>query len=935
MDFSTDFYKKLFTNLNSNAVLLEIDERDRYEPVWCSGEFLEMIGGTLEEYIETERSGEMASIHPKDKDKVAYLFRHRKTKEGLNHLDIRKKTLSGDWCWVRIRYAFFEHEGIKYAYCVYEDINEVKENEARTLAMYRELNKELAAMADNSLAAIRSDLTKGIVEEARGTDLYETDRPGTDIDELFAVRLSSIPLESDRRKFTEIFEPHRLKENYYPGEGPLSLVVFSRRQSGKQCFIKYSASLRKDPETGDMIMLCIETEYNSEKVSEVLNDKVLARQYDMVCYMIGKNYGVVIGEPENIKHGNIFPRNRDGIYSEYIEKEVIPFTDGSVDRDEITKALSYETIREILSGEEDYTVDVPCRIDGEFYHKRFTFYAVDRDTDFYILLKSDMTDVLRKQREQNELLINALDEAERANAAKTAFLSSMSHEIRTPMNAIIGLDAIALQDADLPEQTRDYLEKMGSSARHLLSLINDILDMSRIESGRFTIRKEEFNLRDILDQINTMIGGQCRNKGLYYESRIGRNVGIFYIGDDMKLKQVLINILGNAVKFTPEGGRVTFSVEQTAEFDGKATLRFVIQDTGIGMDKEYLPKIFDAFSQEDSSRSNKYGSTGLGMAISRNIVEMMNGNILVDSKKGEGSVFTVNVTLAKSEGKSSDDEFKAGSLKVLVIDDDPVDCEHARIVLEETGITPDICMSGKEAIDHIEVNAARHEAYDMILVDWKMPEKDGIEVTREIRRIVGPDSAVIVLTAYNWDDIEKEACEAGVDHFMSKPLFPGNVITAYRHARRRKDGIAGKKKPVSDLAGRRILVAEDMAINAEIMMMILSTWKIEAELAENGQVAVDKFKGSGPGYYDAILMDVRMPVLDGLGATEAIRALDHPDAKKIPIIAMTANAFDEDVQRSLQVGMNAHLSKPVEKDKLFEVLSWLIDETPRQDTKAE
>ena len=296
---------------------------------------------------------------------------------------------------------------------------------------------------------------------------------------------------------------------------------------------------------------------------------------------------------------------------------------------------------------------------------------------------------------------------------------------------------------------------MGSSARHLLSLINDILDMSRIESRRYTIRKEEFNLRDILDQINTMISGQCRNKGLEYESRIGSNVGIFYIGDDMKLKQVLINILGNAVKFTPEGGKVTFRVEQTAEFDGKATLRFVIQDTGIGMDKEYLPKIFDAFSQEDSSRSNKYGSTGLGMAISRNIVEMMNGNISVESTKGVGSVFTVNVTLAKSGENSSDDDFKAGSLKVLVIDDDPVDCEHARIVLEETGITPDICMSGKEAIDHIEVNAARHEAYDMILVDWKMPEKDGIEVTREIRKIVGPDSAVIVLTAYNWDDIEK------------------------------------------------------------------------------------------------------------------------------------------------------------------------------------
>ena len=926
LEFDANFYKKLFTALNSNAVLMKVDEGGKYEPVKCSEEFLKMMGGTEAEFIASEKNGDMVSIHPDDKDAVRYLFQNKITKEGLNHLDVRKKTLADEWRWVKIRYAFFEDDGVDYAYCVYEDITEVKESQAQTEAMYRELNKELNAIADNSLSALRSNLTKGVVEEVRGTDLFDVDRKGASIDELFAVRLASMPLESDRKKYLETFDLETLKEKYYLGEGPTSLVIFSRRQSGRQCFIKYSASMRKDPITGDVIVLGVETEYNSGKVTEVLNDKVLAKQYDMVCYIVDDNYGVVIGDSDNVKKGSIFPKSMNGNYSDYIEKEVLPFLDSSLDKDKLSKALSKETIIDELADKDDYTVDLACKIDGDVYDKRFTFYSVDKETNFFILLKSDVTELLKEQRQQNELLAGALDEAERANIAKTAFLSSMSHEIRTPMNAIIGLDSIALQNEDLDSETRDCLEKIGSSARHLLGLINDILDMSRIESGRMVIRKEEFNFREMISQINTMIGGQCRDKGLSYENKVIGDVSDFYIGDDMKLKQVIINILGNAVKFTPEGGKVSFTVEQTRLFDGKATLRFEMKDTGIGMDKEYLPKIFDAFSQENGGSTNKYGSTGLGMAITKNIVEMMNGNISVDSVKGKGSTFTVNVTLSCSDTKVDDTDIKVSSLKVLVIDDDPVDCEHAKIVLGELGITPDVFMSGDEAIEHIKVGIARHEAYDMILVDWKMPEKDGIQVTKEIREVVGHDSAVVVLTAYNWDDIEAEALNAGVNHFMAKPLTSNDVLPAFKQAKGKKESIAPKKTDISKLSGKRVLVAEDMPINAQIMKKLLSSKEIEAELAENGQIAADKFAASEIGYFDAILMDVRMPVLDGLGATEAIRSLDRPDAKIIPIIAMTANAFDEDVQRSLQAGMNAHLNKPVEQEKLFLTLAELIED---------
>ncbi|MBQ1363882.1 MAG: response regulator [Oscillospiraceae bacterium] len=431
--------------------------------------------------------------------------------------------------------------------------------------------------------------------------------------------------------------------------------------------------------------------------------------------------------------------------------------------------------------------------------------AEDRDDHIVHAVGFGLTEIDAEMREsmaKNEALAEALTVAEDASRAKTAFLSNMSHEIRTPMNAIIGLDTLALHDAGLSEQTRDYLEKIGASARHLLGLINDILDMSRIESGRVILHKEEFSLGAVLEEINTMVMSQCSDKGLHYECRVLSEMGDWYVGDATKLKEVLINILSNAIKFTEAPGSVTMTVRRTAQFEDQSTLCFRVQDTGIGMDQEFLPKIFDPFSQEDGSTKNKYGSTGLGMAITKNIVEMMNGTISVESEKGVGTVFTVFVTLKNSE----------------------------------------------------------HE----------------------------------------------EAAPAAA---------PGQETAS----------ASGGDEQRPTLAGRRILLAEDIEINAEIMMDVLSMEEIEADHAENGRIAVEMFSASTPGSYSAILMDIRMPEMDGLEAAAAIRALDRPDAKKIPIIALTANAFDEDVQRSLQAGMNAHLSKPVEPDHLYRTLEDLIE----------
>ncbi len=602
-------------------------------------------------------------------------------------------------------------------------------------------------------------------------------------------------------------------------------------------------------------------------------------------------------------------------------------------REEFLSFVQPDAIREGLSESRVISFRYMVNIGGKESYEAVRFATVRRDDerdDQEIrnvgACFADVDAETRKDLVQQQALSDALEVAEQASKAKTAFLSNMSHEIRTPMNAIIGLNNIALNEPDVPEKLQEYLLKTGASAQHLLGIINDILDMSRIESGRMILKDEEFSFAKNLEQVNTIISGQCAEKGLDYDCRTIGKVDDYFVGDGMKLKQVMINILGNAVKFTPRGGSVTFLIKETRRYKGKVTLEFIVSDTGIGMSEEFLPHIFDAFSQEDSSSTSRYGSTGLGLPITKSIVELMNGHIDVESKKGEGTTFTATVTLGESDhkaGETMDGEIDPGSLNVLVIDDDQIELEHAKIVLNQVGIGCETASSGSEGFEMVKTRHARREDYDLLIVDWKMPEMDGVETVRKIRSVVGYDMPIIILTAYNWDDIVDEAQGAGVDTFVPKPLFAGSVMDEFQEVFKRKG--RALTPGLAELKGRRVLLAEDMVINAEIMVMVLGMREVDVEVAENGRIAVDKYLEHPAGYYDAILMDMRMPEMDGLEATRAIRASDHEDAKTIPIIALTANAFDEDVQRSLQAGLNAHLSKPVEPDTLFETLQSLIE----------
>ena len=665
----------------------------------------------------------------------------------------------------------------------------------------------------------------------------------------------------------------------------------------------------------DKMITAMATDYRSVYHVDLAEDVA-------VCYRADPN------DKEQFKEGEYFPYQESFI--RYAERFVAEqFRDGFLD------FVNPESIRKRLEKEEILAYRYLVQRDGNEYYEMIRIAdALGRSNDpqertvneiglGLTIIDTEMRETLAREK----VLSEALAEAEQANKAKTTFLSSMSHEIRTPMNAIIGLDNIALNDPETPEKIKGYLEKIGTSADHLLNIINDILDMSRIESGRMTLKNEEFSFRKLLESINTLFAGQTAEKGIDYQCHVLGELDDYYIGDSMKLRQVLINILSNAVKFTPEGGKVEFSVAKKAGFEGKTALCFTVADTGIGMSPEFLPHIFDTFSQENASTTNKHGSSGLGMSITKNIVEMMNGNIEVESEKGKGSTFTVTVTLADSARKDSAEdaeEIRPEDMTVLIVDDDPIACEHARLVLGKAGINSETAASGAEAVEKVRLRHARRVPYNLILIDWKMPEMDGVEATRKIREIVGHESAIIILTAYRWDDILEEATQAGVDSFLAKPLFAGAVMDEFRSASKRKCSKkkGGEKK--ADLTGRRILLAEDVQINAEIMMMVLENRKMQVDLAENGRIAVDKFAAHEPGYYDAVLMDMRMPEMDGLTATKTIRAMDREDAKTIPIIALTANAFDEDVQRSLQAGLNAHLSKPVQPDSLYETLESLL-----------
>ena len=553
-----------------------------------------------------------------------------------------------------------------------------------------------------------------------------------------------------------------------------------------------------------------------------------------------------------------------------------------------------------------------------------SLYRYDDNREYMLSYILDITKLVLEQQEKEreaernrQIIKDALTAAEQASRAKSDFLSRMSHEIRTPMNAVIGMTTIAAASLDNRDKLTDCLGKIGLSSRYLLSLINDILDMSRIESGKVSIINEEFDFRSFVEGISSLIYPQAKNKNIVFDLNIEGVVDERYRGDPLRLNQVLINILSNALKFTPEWRSVHLSIRETRRVRDRAYLQFIVRDTGIGMEKGLLERIFEPFEQGGASISHSYGGSGLGLAISSNLISLMNGHISVSSTPGVGSEFVVELPLLTVPDNTPKQDVSLEDIRVLVVDDDLVTCEHTTLILNRIGVDAEYVTSGKAAVTRVKSALQRHTCYNIALVDWKMPDMDGVETARSIRRIVGPDTLVIIMSAYDWTEIEARAREAGVDFFISKPIFQSVVQDVLLQATRRRQSADTLPVQKEDFAGRRILLVEDNEINMEIARTLLEFRNASVDGACNGQQAVEMFRSSPQNHYDAVLMDVRMPVMDGIAATQAIRGLDRADAATVPILAMTANAFAEDIERSRKAGMNEHLAKPIEPETLY------------------
>ena len=673
---------------------------------------------------------------------------------------------------------------------MYDIIDRLNEGRIRSESLYDELRHNFDDLTKDYTSIFRVNLTKDVVEERRGTNLYPSDLNAKSYTELMQERSKWMIARISDDGAGSMTRDGLLRIHETGGTSCEEMLMCTLND-GTRSLVRVHAVLATKPPTNDVVAFVTEQVCNDDMVNDALTNKALIGQFDMITYLLCGDYHVVIGD-ENRSRGSIFPSSQDGVYLDYLNGRVAPVVRGTQEeRDEALEALSIERIEKELSVREPYEVNISCVINSEVFYKRFVFYVVNREAHFYLLLKSDTTDVRREEIERNERLTEALEEAHRASNAKTTFLSNMSHDIRTPMNAIVGYTDFALRSKD-PDEVQRYLKKIDTSSAYLLALINDVLEMSRIESGKIELELTEVDFDEILDSVQSMFGAQMSEKGITFNVTERIN-DCRVLCDETRLNRVLLNLLSNAYKFTPAGGTVTLSIEQFDDADpGFGLYEIRVKDSGIGMSKEFAERVFDAFERERNTTASGIQGTGLGMAITKRIVDMMQGSIEVNTAPGAGTEFVVQLTLQLAGESENDDE--------------------------------------------------------------------------------------------------------------AVPSAPVEI----------------------DFEGMRALLAEDNEINREIACMLLEELGFTTDEAEDGQVAVEMLLKAGPGYYDVVITDIQMPVLDGYGEARAIRKLDNPELSNIPIIAMSANAFQEDIRAAEEAGMNGYVPKPVDMGVLIDELTRVL-----------
>ena len=590
---------------------------------------------------------------------------------------------------------------------------------------------------------------------------------------------------------------------------------------------------------------------------------------------------------------------------------------------ETGEKMDIESLRNLRPGDGTETINtewINPRTGERRWFRQSVYCTQIQGNNKLVIYVSDRT----RERKTQETLAEALRMAQAANDAKSSFLSSVSHDIRTPMNAIIGFLALMEDEADNPGMVREYAQRIDSASKHLLGLINDVLDMNKIESGGTTLSISEFNLAEVIDELNTIIRPQTKAKDQTFDIFVSPLTYESLRGDKLRINQILINLLSNAVKYTPEKGRIEMRVDELPRVvDNYSRIRFTVKDNGLGMSEEYQRVLFEPFTREETAITHEIQGTGLGMAITKSLVDLMGGTIQVNSELNKGSVFTVELELAIQEREDDAHFWKGYSVtRMIVADDDEELCRNIVRQMTQVGVTAHYATDGERVIQMMRQAREAGQPYDLILLDWKMPNLNGLETARLIRKNYPDRIPILLLTAYDWSDIEEDAVEIGVDHFMPKPFF----MSTFKEAIRRIMGDTRKQKAdEGDFEGRHILVVDDIEVNRIILVKILTTLGASCDVAGNGQEAVDTFLKSRPGEYDLILMDVQMPVMDGYAATRAIRASGHPSAGTVPIIAMTANAFVDDVRDAINSGMDAHIAKPIQLDKLKSTIRQVLE----------
>lgn len=644
----------------------------------------------------------------------------------------------------------------------------------------------------------------------------------------------------------------------------------------------------------------------------------------------------------DLEMNNYFDRIR-ATFAEHGDNGADEFIDGL--RDAMEKHRDFSSVMPVLN-ERSHVYCTPLA-HSEWYLVTVmpygdldsTINALDRDRTmlFAVCMAINLAVIgiifflyFRNNRKQMQLLVEARQDAEHANKAKSEFLSNMSHDIRTPMNAIVGMTAIATANIDNKQQIENCLGKIALSSKHLLGLINDVLDMSKIESGKMTLSMSEISLREVMEAIVSIVQPQVRSKKQKFDVFIYDIETENVYCDSVRLNQIIINLLSNAVKFTPEGGTIEVKMYQRPSEKGDEYIQVNIEvrDSGIGMTEEFKKNVFEAFSREDSKRVQKTEGTGLGMAITKYIIDAMGGTINLETAPGKGTHFFVTLDLEKAELR--EEEMILPSWHMLVVDDDELICRSAAESLKNIGIEAEWTLDGESAVKMVAQKQKSTDPYHIILLDWKLPGIDGVETARQIRNTLGDDIPILLISAYDWSDIECDARAAGISGFISKPLFKSTLYYGLKQftgsempSAADADNVVDRHVDEITFDNLKILLAEDNELNWEIANELLSELGLDIDHAENGKICVEMFKNSAAGYYKAILMDIRMPVMSGYEAAEAIRASDRPD-KDIPIIAMTADAFSEDVKKCLDAGMNAHTSKPIDVNTVARLLDKYI-----------